>query len=78
MYHVRLPLVIPRELWGAGAAVARAARAVKAVAIRNIVKRVGGFRRVEVGLCLSVVLQARVLMAQFRGLKSDLIKKKVV
>lgn len=37
VYHVRLPLVRPRELWGAGAAVARAARAVIAVAMRNIV-----------------------------------------
>lgn len=37
VYHVKLPLVIPRALWGAGAAVARAARAVRAVAMRNIV-----------------------------------------
>lgn len=41
VYHVRLPLVRPRELWGAGAAVARAARAVRAVAMRNIVNGVG-------------------------------------
>lgn len=40
VYHVRLPLVSPRELWGAGAAVASAASAVRVVAMRNIVNSV--------------------------------------
>lgn len=38
VYQVRLPPVMPRELWGAGAAVARVARvAVRTVAKLNIV-----------------------------------------
>lgn len=40
VYHVRLPVVSPRELWGAGAAVAMAARAVRTVAMWNIVNSV--------------------------------------
>lgn len=74
VYHVRLPAVSPRELWGAGAAVARAARAVRIVAVRNIVNSVC-LRWDWIEIFFSFVFQMRVSMAQFRGLKSDLIKK---
>jgi hypothetical protein len=81
VYQVRLPLVIPRELLGAGAAVARAVRAVRAVVMRtgNIVNEWSVFEmKLDGSFCSPFVFQMRVLMARFRGLKSGLIKKKKV